>query len=88
MTTIIGILVGALLGTRFKVFCLVPVALAGTIVVAVLEQIHGVAPGATALSALAFTIALQIGYFLGAVATFSTSLSKQRRLRGQPARIS
>lgn len=67
MTTIFGLLAGAVLGSRYKVFCLPPVILATTLAIAVLDHLHDVPPGSTALTALAAGVALQIGYLLGTV---------------------
>lgn len=94
MITLLGILTGAVLGTRYKVFCLVPITLAGTAVLAVLDQVNGVSAGATTLSALALAVGLQIGYIIGATiravlpAALGSSASEPERLRDQPARIS
>jgi hypothetical protein len=67
MTTLLGLLCGALLGTRYKVFCLPPAILAGMLAVAVLDRVHHAPLGSTALSALAIGVALQIGYLAGAM---------------------
>ena len=67
MTTIFSLLVGAVLGTRYKVFCLPPVILAAALAITVLDRIHEIPLGSTALTALAAGVALQIGYLLGAV---------------------
>jgi len=65
MVTLIGVLAGALLGTRYKVLCLVPIILMGTAILVVLDQFNDIPAGSTALTALAFGFALQIGYLLG-----------------------
>jgi uncharacterized membrane protein YczE len=67
MMTICGLLVGAVLGTRYKVYCLPPVILAAALAIAVLDRIHHASFGSTALSMLAVGVALQIGYLLGAI---------------------
>jgi hypothetical protein len=68
MVTVIGILTGVLLGTRYKVLCLVPVTLAGTAALAALDRFNGVPSSSTALTALALVLGLQIGYLAGVVA--------------------
>lgn len=94
MITLLGILTGVVLGTRYKVFCLVPVTLAGTAILVVLDQINGVAAGSTTLSALALAGGLQIGYLVGGTirtvlpAALSISVNDPERLRDQPARVS
>jgi hypothetical protein len=67
MTTIFSLLVGAVLGTRYKVFCLPPVILAAALVIAALDRVHHVSLGSTALTILAVGVALQVGYLLGAI---------------------
>ena len=60
----IGAIVGTLLGLRFKVFVLVPATLITAF--AIVATLHG---GRTiAVTMLATTILLQIGYVLGCVA--------------------
>ena len=65
MVTFIGVLAGALLGTRYKVLCLVPAILVGTMAVAMIDRLNDVPASSTALTALALGFALQIGYLLG-----------------------
>lgn len=65
MITFIGVLTGALLGTRYKVLCLVPIILVGIAALAVIDRFNDVPAGSTALTALALGLALQIGYILG-----------------------
>jgi hypothetical protein len=67
MTTIFSLLFGAVLGTRYKVFCLPPVILVAVLAAAALDRIHQVSLGSTALTALAIGVGLQIGYLLGAM---------------------
>jgi hypothetical protein len=65
MVTLTGVLAGALLGTRYKVLCLVPIILVGAAVLAALDRSNDISAGSTVLSALAFGLALQIGYLVG-----------------------
>jgi hypothetical protein len=65
MITLIGVLAGALLGTRYKVLCLVPIFLVGTAILAVLDRFNDIPASSTALTTLAFGLALQIGYLVG-----------------------
>jgi hypothetical protein len=65
MVTLIGVLAGALLGTRYTVLCLVPIILLGTAVLAVLDRFNDLPASSTALTALALGLALQVGYLAG-----------------------
>ena len=65
MVTLIGVLTGALLGTRYKVLCVVPVVLVGIAIVTVLDRFNDIPASSTALTALALGLALQIGYIAG-----------------------
>jgi hypothetical protein len=67
MTTIFSLLVGAVLGTRYKVFCLPFVILAAALAIAVLDRVHQISISSTALTVLAVGVGLQIGYLLGAI---------------------
>jgi hypothetical protein len=67
MITVLGILIGAVLGTRYKALCLVPTTLAGIAAVVALDQFNGAPLGAAALTALALAVGLQIGYFISAL---------------------
>jgi len=60
----IGTIVGTLLGLRFKVFVLVPATLITAL--AVVATLHGART--IAITMLATTILLQIGYVLGCIA--------------------
>ena len=92
MITVVGILTGALLSTRYKVLSLVPLTLAGTAAVAAFDQFNDVPLSSTALSALALAVGLQAGYLVGAIVRsmlpFASSVSEPKRLNNQPARIS
>ena len=92
MITIIGILTGAVLGTRYKVFCLVPVILAGIVALAARDQFNDVPFSSTALTALALALGLQVGYLVGvavrSVLLGASGLSEPGRLRDGQARSS
>ena len=90
MMTICSLLIGAALGTRYKVFCLPPVILAAALAIAVLDRIHQVSFSSTALTMLAVGVALQIGYLLGAVirALLSSPERADAYLRDRSASIS
>jgi hypothetical protein len=93
MVTVVGILGGALLGLRYKVFSLVPVIMLGIATVVTLDRINGASLGSTALTAVILTVALQIGYIASIVlrsalfATPDTSMIKARHRGDRFARI-
>ncbi|MGA7805403.1 hypothetical protein [Bradyrhizobium sp.] len=68
VTSLLGILGGFALGMRFRVFCLIPVVVSGIAAIAVLDRMDSVPLGSTVLSAIVFTVTLQIGYFAGVAA--------------------
>jgi hypothetical protein len=92
MTTIICVLLGAVLGTRYKVLCLVPIIVFSTTALVVLDRLNEVPFSSTALTAFALIVALQIGYLLGAIARSAlhaaSSPTGLQHLRDRPARIS
>lgn len=79
MVAIAGVLTGILLGTRYKVLCLVPVMMAGAAFLVVAGRLNDVSAGTTALSALALGIALQIGYLVGFGAQSMLSYASTRK---------
>jgi hypothetical protein len=65
MITVLGILGGAVLGTRYKVLCLVPATVIGIAAIAALDLMHMVAVSSVALTAVMLAVGLQIGYLIG-----------------------
>lgn len=65
MVTLIGVLTGALLGTRYRVLCLIPIILVGIAALTVIDRFNDVPASSTALTALALGLALQVGYLVG-----------------------
>jgi len=90
MITIFSLLVGAVLGTRYKVFCLPPAILAAALAIAALDRVHHVSLGSTALTVLAVGVGLQIGYLLGAIirALLTSPVRSGAYLRDRSASIS
>ena len=88
MVTLIGVLTGALLGTRYKVLCLVPIILVGTAALAVIDRFNDVPASSTALTALALGLALQIGYLVGFTArsVLLAALTRRQPQRSRGAR--
>jgi hypothetical protein len=93
MVTVLAILGGALLGTRYRVFCLVPVIVIGIAAITAFDRMNEVPLSSTALTAVVVAVGLQIGYLVGVVARLAlagastASIIGPKRLRGQPARI-
>ena len=92
MITVLGILGGALLGTRYRVLCLVPITATGVAAVAALDLINKVPVSSTVQSALALAVGLQIGYLVGVTVRSLFLAASARRLGPaplyqQPARI-
>ncbi|RED35194.1 hypothetical protein BJ123_10938 [Rhodopseudomonas thermotolerans] len=65
MSAILGFLIGAVLGTRYRVFSLVPVAIGCIGAVGIHAAAARVQLGAALLAMLGITVALQIGYLFG-----------------------
>jgi hypothetical protein len=92
MVTVVGLLGGALLGTRYRVFCLVPVIVIGIAAITTLDRMNEVPFGSTALTAVTLAVGLQIGYLVGVAARLALAaapgarLIEQGRLGNQPAR--
>jgi hypothetical protein len=61
-------IVGAALGLRFKAFILVPTAILGLLVIAIVGTLRGDSWWFVGLAMVLVTTALQIGYFVGIVA--------------------
>jgi len=89
VTSIIG---GALLGTRYRVFCLAPVATTGIIAIAALNFFHRVPISSTVLTGIVLTVGLQIGYLIGVTVRWGLLAASARGSAGpaplhqQPAR--
>jgi len=91
MITVIGILTGAVLGTRYKVLSLVPVILAGTMALVVIDQFNAMPASSTVLAVLALVVGLQIGYLVGFAVRFvlgASTVGETGRLRDRLARSS
>jgi len=71
----IGAIVGTLLGLRFKIFVLVPATLITAF--AIVATVHGAR--IIAVTILATTVLLQIGYVLGFIAHAYADAYRQRR---------
>jgi hypothetical protein len=91
MMMVLGVVGGAVLGTRYKVFCLVPIIVIGVVVIAACDRLNDVPLSSTALTAVALAVGLQVGYLGGVAARFArvahtASIIEPKRLHDQPAR--
>jgi len=89
---ILSILVGAVLGTRYKVLCLVPTTLIGLTALAGVSLYAQADLGWTMLTALGLVVWLQIGYLFGitvrmAIVAARVRVAAPKSLREQQARI-
>jgi hypothetical protein len=84
VTLLLGLLGGLVLGLRYRVFCLVPVIPSGIAAITALDRMNGVPLGSTALTAIVFTVTLQIAYFAGVAAR--SALAAARIAEQEPRR--
>ena len=70
MIAISSWLIGAVLGTRFRVHVLLPATILGLVLVAAIAALKGSTLASAGISAVIFMMALQLGY-LGGLATRS-----------------
>jgi hypothetical protein len=73
---LIGVLVGAVLGLRFKVFVLAPVICIALVIVAVDGVARGDELWRLAVSMIVIATAVQLGYILGIVIQFVMDLAR------------
>jgi hypothetical protein len=66
----VAVVIGAVLGLRFRMFALLPVICGGLAIIAVNGVAHGDGFLRLALAMAAIAAALQLGYFIGNVAVF------------------
>jgi hypothetical protein len=65
MILVPSIIGGALLGTRYRVFCLVPIVATGITAIAAFNFFHQAPVSSTVLTGILLTVGLQIGYLIG-----------------------
>jgi len=81
MIALCGSLIGAVFGTRFKVYALLPTILLGLVLVAAIAAIRGAPLSAAIAAAAVWTVFLQFGY-LGALLTQLCLTADRQPLRG------
>jgi hypothetical protein len=81
MLALIGAVVGAVLGLRFKVLILVPAIWLGLLLIIAAGIARGGAAGSIALTCAALATALQFGYLAGTFTRFTIAGSRATRLR-------
>jgi hypothetical protein len=93
MTTIFVILSGVMIGARYRVASLIPSTLIVILVSAAIGRLHHVSLISMILTMLAVTLALQIGYVIGASlrlvlrAAHASNATNAGALRGWPGAI-
>jgi hypothetical protein len=70
VVTLGGLLVGAVLGTRFRVLIVIPAAILGVIVITLVSAIESIAIASVVDAAIVYTISLQVGYLGGLFTRF------------------
>jgi hypothetical protein len=89
MIALCSSLIGAVMGTRFKVQVLFPVAMLGCVMVAAVAVLKGSAMSSAIGAAIVCVISLQIGYLGGLFTRFCMAASRvasHRSLRSTAAR--
>jgi hypothetical protein len=89
MIALCGSLIGAVLGTRFKVQVLIPVAIFGCALIAAAAVLKGSAISSAILPAMICAISLQIGYLGGLFTRFymaASRIASHRSMRSTAAR--
>jgi hypothetical protein len=76
MIALCSSLVGAVMGTRFKVQVLFPAAMLGCVMVAAVAVFKGSAMSSTIAAAIVCVISLQIGYLGGLFTRFCMAASR------------
>jgi hypothetical protein len=76
---IVGFLIGAVFGLRFKVFSLIPTILVSSLMITLAEIIAQKALGEILLENGACAFALQAGYVLGSIARSTAAASRVPR---------
>jgi hypothetical protein len=76
---LLSLLIGAVLGTRLKIFILGPIIVANVIIILVGGVVAGVDFSTLFLAAVLATICLQIGYFSGIITRYTMELARSGR---------
>jgi hypothetical protein len=89
MIALCSSLIGAVLGTRFRIQILFPATVLGFLIVAAVAAFKGPPISSTIAAAIVFATALQVGYLGGLFTRFclaAARLSSYRSLRSTTAR--
>jgi hypothetical protein len=76
MIALCSSLIGAVLGTRFRVQVLFPAIILGFLIVAAVAVLNGSPMSSTILAAIACAVSLQIGYLTGLFTRFCMAASR------------
>jgi hypothetical protein len=88
MIALCSSLIGAVLGTRFRIHVLFPAAVLGLMIVAAVAALKGSPTSSAIVAAIVFVIALQVGYLGGLFTRFclaAARLPSYRSLRSTTA---
>jgi len=81
MLVLLAILIGGVLGMRFKVLILVPAIGLALITTLVVGAAHGDRASSILIGAVSASICLQIGYIFGLLTRYSTELTRAAHMR-------
>jgi hypothetical protein len=81
MVLLVCLLIGALLGQRFKVFILVPAMVPAVALAVIVAEVHGAALWQILVTAFMAATSLQIGYLAGVGVRHFTMVERASRLR-------
>lgn len=80
---VFSLLIGSLIGGRFRIFILPPTIVLGAAIIGAVSAWQGEGPAHTVVTILVFAMVLQLGYLCGAILA-----SAQRRIASRPYRRS
>jgi hypothetical protein len=89
MIALCSSLIGAVLGTRFRIHALLPAAVFGLAVIAISAVVKGSPISSMIVATIIFTVALQVGYLGGVFTRFclvAARVASHRPLRSTTAR--
>jgi hypothetical protein len=87
MIALYSLLIGAVLGTRLRVYVLFPAAMLGLVIVVTVAVFTGSAVSSAVAAAIACVISLQIGYLIGLFTRFCMAASRGAFYRPLPSTV-
>ncbi|MGW1424892.1 hypothetical protein ACWAT4_32735 [Bradyrhizobium manausense] len=64
---VLSLLIGSLLGSRFRIFVLPPIIVLGAVMIGTVCALYGEGPAHAVVTILVFATVLQLGYLCGAI---------------------